>query len=496
MRLISLELENFRQHASTRIDFSDGITAVVGANGSGKSTILEAISWAIYGTEAARGNKDTIKWNKAPARSKVRVELVFTLDNETYRVNREFAKAEVYLEPNPAPLAITQDEVTKYLIEKLGMNRVEFFNTYFTGQKELSFLGSQKAPERRKFISKVLGYERVREVQEKVRSDKNNLSNEILGMKQGLIDLDALLSEKQKLTDELGLLKKNFDEKQTEFNKISLEISEIEPAWEKIKAIKEKFDQHSRENEFLAEKIEFLTKNTDNLKDQYALLEKKSTRFQELEKYEQEYSKTVEKIAEQEKYQEQENKRQKIVMQIAGIEKEIVSKEVDIEEIVRTGKEKRILLDKIPAIKVKIQGLNKTIEEETRIWHSGVKETEVLIKQKQIEIEKIQKQLLLIQEKGENGACPTCQRTLKGEFDKVTGLFRQNIDELQSQISALKIELDKRKTEPENISKNRQLKDEKEKESDRLNQFQGEYLEAQRRWKVLNEEIKVRNKRH
>ncbi|NKB17754.1 MAG: AAA family ATPase [Pseudanabaena sp. CRU_2_10] len=44
MRLISLGLENFRQHKSTEIHFPNGLTGILGANGSGKSTILEAIA--------------------------------------------------------------------------------------------------------------------------------------------------------------------------------------------------------------------------------------------------------------------------------------------------------------------------------------------------------------------------------------------------------------------------------------------------------------------
>ena len=160
MKLKSLKLENFRQHEDSFIEFSDGITIINGTNGAGKTTILEAITWSIYGTDAARGNKDTIKFNKAKARAKVRVELIFCLDDEVFRIERFLDKAELYLGDNQTPIVTTQQEVTKYLTDKLGMTKDEFFNTYFTGQKELNFLGNQKPLERRKFISKVLNYEK------------------------------------------------------------------------------------------------------------------------------------------------------------------------------------------------------------------------------------------------------------------------------------------------------------------------------------------------
>ena len=52
MLLNRLVLQNFRQHADSRIEFGPGVTGIIGPNGAGKTTILEAIAWAIYGTPA------------------------------------------------------------------------------------------------------------------------------------------------------------------------------------------------------------------------------------------------------------------------------------------------------------------------------------------------------------------------------------------------------------------------------------------------------------
>src|SRR5690606_32266924 len=88
MRLVRLSLLNFRQHANTEIEFRPGLTGIIGPNGAGKSTILEAIGWAIYGSAAARGTNDTIRFSRAPGRSRVQVELVFDLAGHEYRVVR------------------------------------------------------------------------------------------------------------------------------------------------------------------------------------------------------------------------------------------------------------------------------------------------------------------------------------------------------------------------------------------------------------------------
>jgi len=494
MKLKALKLENFRQHEDSFIDFSDGITIINGTNGAGKSTILEAVTWAIYGTEAARGNKDSIKFNKAKARAKVRVELVLELDGEIFRIERFLDKAELYIgeEENKAPIVTTQQEVTKYLTDKLGMTKDEFFNTYFTGQKELNFLGNQKPLERRKFISKVLNYEKIREIQEQVRLDKNSINNEIIGLKQGIADLDTIKEEKTLAQIELEEIKKILDTKQKEFNKCTDEITKIEPEWEKIKEIKEKFDKNTREFEFLTEKNTFIAKNNDSLNEKFKNLEEKSKILAEISKFEAEYKETDLKIKEYEKLQEKENLRQNYLTRIEGLDKEIQEKTFQQDEVIKSGKEKRLIVDKIPVIKDEITDLIKKIQEIETKTASEKKEKEVLISQKQKEIEKIQKQLSLIQEKGEEGTCPTCERNLKGEFEKVTGNFKQHINVLENEIKILKSDYEKISSNLSEISEIQKKKEEKDKEYAKFNQVQGEYENEVNRYKKLKNEIEIK----
>ncbi|MBK9768006.1 MAG: AAA family ATPase [Chloracidobacterium sp.] len=48
MHISRLELENIKSHASSTFEFAKGTTAITGENGAGKTTIIEAIAWALF----------------------------------------------------------------------------------------------------------------------------------------------------------------------------------------------------------------------------------------------------------------------------------------------------------------------------------------------------------------------------------------------------------------------------------------------------------------
>ena len=47
MYLKSLEMVGFKSFAEARLEFPNGVTAIVGPNGSGKSNVVDAILWVL-----------------------------------------------------------------------------------------------------------------------------------------------------------------------------------------------------------------------------------------------------------------------------------------------------------------------------------------------------------------------------------------------------------------------------------------------------------------
>lgn len=91
MKLHWVELENWRQHAKTRIDFDEHTTVVYGTNETGKSTVLEALSRGLF--DKSSSHTEAIKRIKpltasGNVTSTVRIE--YTLNKTRYRVEKNF----------------------------------------------------------------------------------------------------------------------------------------------------------------------------------------------------------------------------------------------------------------------------------------------------------------------------------------------------------------------------------------------------------------------
>src|SRR3954470_6317812 len=243
MRLNSLRLSNFRQHTDSFITFDTGLTGIIGPNGSGKTTILEAIAWALYGQEAARGKKETIRSLRAGAGARVKVELDFELGGHRYRVERGLTSAELYLDGSESPIANSLTGVTEMLRRRLGMSRDEFFNTYFTGQKELDVMAAMAPSERAQFLSRVLGYERLRTAQRLVREQGRLLSAEAAGVRAAMPDAGSVERLHADATDRLGRANARARESVARRDRAAAMIADVGPRWQAAQREREQLQE-------------------------------------------------------------------------------------------------------------------------------------------------------------------------------------------------------------------------------------------------------------
>ncbi len=243
MRLVGLRMVNFRQHADSALSFGSGLTGIIGANGSGKTTVLEAIAWALYGNAAARGTRDSIRFVRAAPRAAVRVELEFDLAGHRYRVVRGLTSAELYLDGAAAPIANSITGVGELLQRRLGMTRAEFFNTYFTGQKELNVMAAMGPSERAQFLSRVLGYERLRAAQNLARERRKLVVAEQAGLRAGMPDADAVWRQLSEAESRLAAARTLAEATERRRDESSARLARVAPEWARAQGERERLQE-------------------------------------------------------------------------------------------------------------------------------------------------------------------------------------------------------------------------------------------------------------
>src|SRR6476661_9563999 len=90
MRPLRLDLQGFTVFREpTTVDFTDtDFFALVGPTGSGKSTVLDAICFALYGTVPRWGDRRRIENALAPSATEARVRLVFASGGARFVASR------------------------------------------------------------------------------------------------------------------------------------------------------------------------------------------------------------------------------------------------------------------------------------------------------------------------------------------------------------------------------------------------------------------------
>ncbi|MBI2842349.1 MAG: SMC family ATPase [Armatimonadetes bacterium] len=455
MRLISLELYNFRQHDETRIEFLPGVTGIIGKNGSGKTTILEAIGWALYGAVAVRGTNEHIRWRGAEGNAAVEAKLAFGLGAHTYMVARRMessGRSVANLSVDGVPARTGFKEVTEAVTNLLGMDYQAFFTSFFTGQKELEFMRGMDGRQRAGAISRMLGYERLVRAREKANQDRIGLHREIEGLERGLADPEEISKEKAEAQVAVKAAEKSVAE-------AAARLEAAAKTLDKIKPLRDLSEQKARRNEELSRRLELdraeESRAASRAKEIGADLEGLAAAEKELDAITpqvEEYRTAGEEYRRLADLQKHEARRREILGQLRSAVESETSLEKRIAELAATpevlaGAEKS-LADLERQIEEVEAGLRKERESLSSARHRAQAELEQVSAQREEIVEKKR----TIEDAGQDGKCPTCERPLAEELPRVLAGFDAQLSRLDSRIGKLRQRIAELEKEPEAVS--------------------------------------------
>ena len=201
MKIRRLVMQGFGRYASRQeIDFEEAlqdrsIFVVTGKTGAGKTTIFDAINFALYG-EASGSSRDgkSLRSDHADPTMKTEVELEFTLRGKNYLVRRSpqylrttlrggdklvesKASAELIL-PDGRVLAKYQ-EVTREMEQILGITATQFKQLVMIPQGEFKKLLEAPSDQKESIFRKIFGTDFFQQVQKELSTQANELERSI-----------------------------------------------------------------------------------------------------------------------------------------------------------------------------------------------------------------------------------------------------------------------------------------------------------------------------
>ncbi len=193
-----VKLVNWRSHEDTELEFSKGTNVLVGDMGSGKSSVMDAICFALFGTFPALNAKklsiDDCVMNTPEQKQAARVEITVTHKDKEYTILREVElgkgtkKSEVR-EGDTLLEGPQTKRVSEVIEQKLGVDYELFSRAVYSEQNQLDYFLQLRAGDRKKKIDELLRIERF----ENARKSLGSLSRALKIRRE---DIERALAEK------------------------------------------------------------------------------------------------------------------------------------------------------------------------------------------------------------------------------------------------------------------------------------------------------------
>jgi len=243
MILKKIYLENIRSYEKHEVEFPEGSILLSGDVGSGKTSILLGVEFALFGLQPGQRGSSLLRNGTEDGK----VVLEFEVDEKTIIIERNLKRGKTVSQTNCSiqineekrEISVTELknevlEILNYPKEFSKKQNVLYKFTVYTPQEEMKQIIFQDPEARMNTLRHVFGIDRYKRILEnasilsiKIREEKRAKEGVILTLEQDKLDLSSKEKELELKYIDLELFEKDIFEKVTQKNKIQGEKEEI-----------------------------------------------------------------------------------------------------------------------------------------------------------------------------------------------------------------------------------------------------------------------------
>lgn len=259
-----VQLENYRSHSNTTVEFTKGVNLILGKNGRGKTSILEAISTVMFNTKDRSGKetgKSYIKFGEKS--SKVDIDFIAN-DGREYNLKTEFFKTKPKKQTLKDIIGSEYDGDIQEKLEELCGIKKGFEETYenivIAKQNEFINIFKDSGTTREKTFNKIFNTQIYKEIYDsflkeavdKYKEKVKDLDKEITFLKENMEDKEQITNFLKVEEIIKNTLNKDFSETTEIINKLSNEIKDYETTEIELNnLIKNIKDEENKINKYL-----------------------------------------------------------------------------------------------------------------------------------------------------------------------------------------------------------------------------------------------------
>ena len=257
--ITSIELGDFLAHSETKLEFEKGVTIFVGENGAGKSSIIDGITFSLFGQHTRKSNKGLIKRGSNQGYSKIE----FSINGKQYETVRKIDSkgglvatfSEITKEGRVEIAAGERkqfgESMTEQVEKTIGMDFEKLKIASIVQQGELNSIINAKPKEFKELLNAIIGIDKLdvasesmkkvtKEFREKIKTDLGYDDTHIEILERDLERSQLEIKEAEPEKNQLELKQKQIHE---ELKKLQKELEIETPKIDKIKQLELRKDE-------------------------------------------------------------------------------------------------------------------------------------------------------------------------------------------------------------------------------------------------------------